>query len=51
MLKALRVGLHWPPAGVEVDLQADRAYAGGALFRIHTVVTPGHVVAIALGRG
>lgn len=51
VLKALRVGLRWPPAWVEVDPEAGRASARGAVFSIHTVVMPGHVVTIAIGSG
>ena len=48
VLKALRVGLRWPPARVEVELEHGRAHACGALFRIETVMTPRYVAAIAL---
>jgi phosphopantetheinyl transferase len=51
VLKALRVGLRWPPAKVEVELAEDRAAAGGAVFRLLPVVTPRHVATIAVGTG
>ena len=48
VLKALRVGLRWAPAWVEVELDSGRAQARGALFRVETVVTPSYVAAVAL---
>jgi phosphopantetheinyl transferase len=51
VLKALRVGLRWAPAWVEVELESGCAQVGGALFRVETVVTPSYVAAIALAGG
>lgn len=51
VLKALRVGLRWPLASVEVDLDAGRALAGGARFSIDGIVTREYVTTIALGGG
>jgi phosphopantetheinyl transferase len=51
VLKALRVGLRWPPGKVEVELAEGRASAGGAVFRLLPVVTSRHVATIAVGSG